>query len=299
MKKYIKSVTIPMKDFLMILLGVALLAIGVAWFLAPLGLVTGGISGIAILVEKISSGFMEKGLPIWLTNAVLNIPLFVVSIRQRGFGFAKKSLYAVVLFSSGLALTEFIPNPLDVGGDLLLASIFGGIFVGLGVGLVLRAGGTTGGTDMLAAIFKFKSPNLPIDKVMLAVDSCIVISGLVVFGVINVMYAVLSVVVTAKMVGLVLEGGSSAKAAFIISDHHEAISDSIMGKMDRGSTGLKATGMYSKRNKEMLFVVTSPKQLPQLRQIVMDIDPMAFVTIADVREVLGHGFVEDYDPLKL
>lgn len=296
---YIKRLAIPIKDFFMILLGVILLALGITWFLSPLGLVTGGLSGIAIIVQKMSAAFIGGGIPIWLTNAVLNVPLFAVSIKQRGFGFAKKSLYAVVLLSFALGVVATLPNPLSVGNDLLLAGFFGGVFLGTGVGLVLKTGATTGGTDMFAAIFKFKSPNLPIEKVMLAIDGCIIISGLFVFGVTNAMYAILSVLVTMKMVSLVLEGGHSAKAAFIVSDCQEEISAAIMEQIARGTTGLKARGMYSKKDKEMLFVVLSEKQLPQLRQIVMDIDSSAFVTIAEVREVLGSGFIEDYDPLKL
>ncbi|MGL5257051.1 MAG: YitT family protein [Proteocatella sp.] len=290
---------ITSSEFAMIILGSLLLALGITWFLSPLGLVTGGISGIAILVQEVTSPFIANGVPIWFTNAVLNIPLFVISIRQRGFAFAKKSLYAVVALSFALWLTEMIPNPMDVGEDLLLASLFGGVLVGAGVGLVLKAGGTTGGTDMLAAIFKFKRPNLPIENVMLAIDATIIMSGMFVFGPINVMYAIISVLVTTKLVSVVLEGGHSAKAVFIVSQKSNEIAELVMSDIGRGATGIKAKGMYLKKESEMLFVVLSQKELPELREIVLGIDAKAFVTIAEVREVLGQGFIENYDPHKL
>lgn len=290
---------ITSSEFIMIILGSVLLALGITWFLSPLGLVTGGVSGVAILVQEITSPLIENGVPIWFTNAVLNIPLFVISIRQRGFGFAKKSLYAVVALSVALWLTEMIPNPMDVGDDLLLAGLFGGVLVGAGVGLVLKAGGTTGGTDMLAAIFKFKRPNLPIENLMLAIDATIIMSGMFVFGPINVMYAIISVLVTTKLVSIVLEGGHSAKAVFIVSEKSNEIAELVMNDIGRGATGIKAKGMYLKKESEMLFVVLSQKELPELREIVLGIDAKAFVTIAEVREVLGQGFIENYDPHKL
>lgn len=290
---------ITSSEFIMIILGSVLLALGITWFLSPLGLVTGGVSGVAILVQEISSPLIANGVPIWFTNAVLNIPLFVISIRQRGFGFAKKSLYAVVALSFALWLAEMIPNPMDVGDDLLLAGLFGGVLVGAGVGLVLKAGGTTGGTDMLAAIFKFKRPNLPIENLMLAIDATIIISGMFVFGPINVMYAIISVLVTTKLVSIVLEGGHSAKAVFIVSEKSNEIAELVMNDIGRGATGIKAKGMYLKKESEMLFVVLSQKELPELREIVLGIDAKAFVTIAEVREVLGQGFIENYDPHKL
>lgn len=288
---------IKKQEFFMILLGVTILALGITWFLSPLGLVTGGLSGLAIVVQEMSSNVIQGGIPLYITTFILNIPLFLISVKQRGVGFAKKSMYAVVLLSVALWYTAIIPNPFQVGGDLLLAGIFGGVLVGVGVGLVLKTGATTGGTDMLAASMKFKFKNLPISKLMLFIDGAIIVSGFFIFGSINAMYAILSVLVTTKIISSVLEGGHAAKAAFIISDKPVEIANEIMEKLPRGSTGLKAKGMYSEKEKEMLFVVLSQKQLPELREIIKGIDPNAFITIADVREVLGEGFLEDYDSL--
>lgn len=287
------------KEFFLIWLGTTILAMGITWFLSPLGLVTGGISGVGIIIEETSNKLIGYGIPLWFTNLALNIPLFAISIKQRGFDFAKRSLWAVGLLSLALWYTEFIPNIFAIGNDLLLAGVFGGAFLGLGIGLVLRSSGTTGGTDMLASIIKFKFPNFPIAKLMLVIDGMIILGGFFIFGSNKAMYAVISVFITSKVISNVLEGMNYAKAAFIISAKSEEISKEIMEKIPRGATGINAKGMYSKEEKEMLFVVVSQKEITKLREIIKEVDEEAFVTIADVREVLGEGFIQDYNSLAL
>lgn len=288
------KILITKKEFLMILLGVTILALGINWFTSPLGLVTGGISGITIIVKTVSLQLLGFEIPLWVTNFVLNVPLFVISIKQRGFEFAKKSLWSVILLSCALWYTEFIPNIFNVNGDLLLGGVFGGVILGLGVGTVLRAGATTGGTDMLAAIIRFINPKFPIAKVMLGIDSLIILLGLLVFGSNKAMYAIISVYITSKVITNVLEGVNYAKAVFIMSDKNNIIAQEIMEKIPRGVTGIKANGKYTGADKEMLFVVVSQKEITRLRDLIREIDENAFVTIADVREVLGQGFIEDY-----
>lgn len=292
-----KKLFITKKEFLMILLGVTILALGINWFTSPLGLVTGGLSGVTIIVKEVSEKTLGYGIPLWITNFVLNIPLFAISIKQRGFKFAKKSLWSVGLLTCALWYTEFIPNILDVQGDLLLGGVFGGAIIGLGIGIVLRAGATTGGTDMLATIIKFKHSRFPIAKVMLCIDALIILAGMLIFGSMKAMYAIIAVFITSKVITWVLEGLNYAKAAFIMSEKNEEIAHAIMNKIPRGVTGIKAKGMYTKADKDMLFVVVSQKEITRLRDMVREIDANAFVTIADVREVLGQGFIEEYDTL--
>ena len=294
-----KKLLLARQEFMYILIGTALLALGINWFTAPIGLVTGGISGVAIIVQEVSTETIGFAIPLWLTNIVLNIPLFVISIKQRGFEFAKKSLWAVNMLSFALWYTEFIPKVFHAGDDLLLTSVFGGALLGLGIGTVLKSGATTGGTDMLASIIKFKRPTFPIAKLMLGIDALIILSGFFIFGSTKAMYAIISVFITSKVITNVLEGLNYAKAAFIISDKSEELAKMIMEKIPRGSTGLKAKGMYSKEDREMLFVVVSQKEITRLRDLIRAIDPNAFVTIADVREVLGEGFIQDYNSLTL
>lgn len=292
-----KRLLISKKEFLTILLGVTILSIGINWFTSPLNLVTGGLSGVTIIVKNLSETYLGFEIPLWVTNFVLNVPLFVISIKQRGAEFAKKSLWAVGLLTLALWYTEFLPVLLNVQGDLLLGGIFGGIIIGLGVGIVLRTGATTGGTDMLATIIRYKHSHLPIAKVMLGIDSMIILAGLLIFGPIKAMYAIISVFISSKVIAAVLEGMNFAKAAFIISDKSEEIAEAITGELNRGATGIKAKGMYTKNDKDMLFVVVSQKEITKLSEMVRKIDQGAFVTITDVREVLGQGFIEDYNTI--
>lgn len=289
-----RKLLLTKREFILILLGTTILALGINWFTSPLGLVTGGLSGVSIIVQELSSKMLGFAIPLWLTNFVLNIPLFAISIKQRGLKFAKKSLWSVILLSCALWYTQFIPNIFVVGDDLLLGSVFGGALLGLGIGTVLKAGATTGGTDMLAAIIRFISPKFPIAKVMLGIDGLIILSGFFVFGSTKAMYAIISVFITSKIITSVLEGVNYAKATFIMSEKNEIIAQEIMNKIPRGVTGLKATGKYTNSDKEMLFVIVSQKEITRLRELIREIDKNAFVAIADVREVLGEGFIEDY-----
>ncbi|MGL4362931.1 MAG: YitT family protein [Cellulosilyticaceae bacterium] len=292
-----KQLYISKKDAYLIILGVSILSLSIVWFLQPSGLVTGGISGLGIVVQEISLRTIAFGIPIWMTTILFNIPLFIISIKQRGFYFAKKSLYAVMFTSFSLWYISYLPNPFASVDDLLLNAIFGGIGVGIGIGIVLRSAATTGGTDMLASIIKYKHPKFPIPQLMLCIDGLIILAGLFMFGPTNAMYAVLSVFVTSKAISTVLEGGRHAKAAFIVSEYSDVIAKAIMEQIPRGSTGLKARGMYSQEEKEMLFTVVSQKEISKLREIIYTIDPNAFVTIADVKEVLGEGFIQEYSQL--
>ena len=292
-----RKLLITKKEFLMILLGTTILALGINWFTSPLGLVVGGLSGVTIIVKEVSTQVLGFAIPLWITNLVLNIPLFIISIKQRGFEFAKKSLWAVGLLTAALWYTEYIPNILEVNDDLLLGGVFGGALLGLGIGIVLRTGATTGGTDMLATIIKFKHDRFPIAKLMLAIDGIIILLGLVIFGSTKAMYAIIAVFIISKVITNVLEGVNYAIAVFIISDKNAEISEAIMHKIPRGVTGIKAKGMYTNQDKEMLFVVVSQKEITRLRELVREIDESAFVTIAEAREVLGKGFIEEYNSL--
>ena len=292
MKKSILS-----NPYLHIVFGAILIAFSINWFLAPNGLVTGGISGIGIILQAVSGQLIGFTIPLWLTNIVLNIPLFAISINQRGFNFAKKSALAVVSVSAILGIVERIPSPFLVGGDLLVCCLFGGALSGLGIGLVLRSSASTGGTDMLASIIRFKHPKFPIAKLMLCIDGLILLTGLFVFGVDKAMYAIITVFVSTRVVNNVLAGLHYAKAVFIMSPKSDQISKEIMEKLPRGVTGLSARGMYTKESKEMLFVVVSQKEINKLRLLIQAIDPQAFVAIAEVREVLGQGFIEDYNAI--
>lgn len=281
------------RDYLFILLGTTVLALGINFFIAPANLVTGGVTGIAIIVEYLSKQSLGFPIPLWMTNLAINIPLFAISIKQRGLSFGKKSLVSSVYLTFALWFTAMIPNPFATENDLLLTAIFGGALVGVGLGLVLRASATTGGTDMLATIIKFKYNKFPISNLIMALDCTIILLGFFTFGARKALYAVICVFVISKVVNSILEGMHFAVAAFIMSDKSEELGEELMKRINRGATGLKAKGMYTKKDKDMLFIVVSKKEIHQLREVVKEIDDKAFITIAEVREVLGEGFIED------
>ncbi|MEG0774153.1 YitT family protein [Clostridium sp.] len=277
------------KKYLLIIIGVTILAMGINVFYSPYQLVTGGVSGFAIIVEYVSKNSIGFEIPLWLTNLVVNIPLFIIGIRIKGRSFAGKALFAAGFLSIALWYTSYIPA---VESDLLIASVFGGALVGLGVGLVLRASASTGGTDLLATIIKHYFKTLQISNIMLGIDSVIITIGLFVFGVEKAMYALISVFIISKVINSVLEGINYSKAVHIISTKSEEVSNALMKELKRGVTGLNGTGMYTGGDKKILFVVCSKNQIVALQKIVTIIDDKAFITITDVREVVGRGFTE-------
>ncbi|MFX0548382.1 YitT family protein [Hathewaya histolytica] len=278
-------------DYILIMIGVSIAAFGVNQFLVPANLVIGGLAGLAIVIEHITKATIGYGVPLWMSNIIINIPLFAISIKQRGLKFGTKSMFAAMYFSIALWYTEFIPRVL-INENLFLSSIYGAISLGAGVGLVLRASATTGGSDMAASIIQYKFESLTIAKIMMFIDSTIILMGAIVFGVERAMYALVSVYVVSKVVSTIVEGVNFAKAVLIISNKSTEISESVASKLKRGSTYIKGRGMYTKVEKDMLFIVVSQKQIVSLRKIVKDIDPKAFITVSDVREALGEGFMK-------
>lgn len=277
-------------DGLIIILGDLLLAVAIIAFLEPQNLVTGGVSGIAIIMEDYT-GRLGYAVPIWLTNLALNIPLFLLGIKAMGRAFLVKTAFATFFLSVALYLVGFIPL---IEMDITLAAVFGGVFSGVGLGLVFRVMATTGGTDLAASLIRKRfMPHISIPRILFVLDSAIILLGLLVFGPVPAMYAVVAVYVTTKVTDTLLEGLSFSKAAFIISDESERIAESVMQKLDRGATGLNGQGMYTRREKNVLLCVVSAKELVRLKEIVHALDTGAFMIVADVREVLGDGFTKN------
>ncbi len=274
-------------DYLRITLGVIFLGFAIGMFFKPNNMVIGGVSGLAIVIEFLT-GKAGFPIPIWLTNLIVNIPLFILGTRARGFKFITKTLYATVLLSVVLYFEAYFP--VIKLNDMLLTAVFGGLLDGVGLGLAFRSSATTGGTDLAASILNKCYPHLPLQKIMFAIDTCVIIFGLCVFGLAHSMYAVIAAFLAVKAIDMVLEGMSYAKAVWIISDHYDQISERIIKVVGRGVTGLNGKGMYTGSAKNVMMCVVSSKQLVTLKSIVQEIDGKAFVIVADVREVLGSGF---------
>lgn len=271
-------------DYLMIVAGSFIMGFAIKNMYDPMNLVTGGVSGAAIIVKSLT------GIPLWATNTVLNIPLFLAAWRLKGWNFIRRTLVATVSLSVSLYV---IPEMPLVEGDLFLSAVFGGIVSGVGTGLVFLYQATTGGTDMLAALMQLKLRHYSIAEIMQFLDGAVVVAGASLFGIRHAFYAILAIYAVCKVSDGILDGMKFAKQAVVISDRSEEIAGQVMDRLERGVTAVDATGMYSGRTRKMLFCVVSRKELVILRDIVKRIDPRAFVIVDDVREVFGEGFIEE------
>jgi len=278
------------RDIFFVLAGTLLMAIAVNMVYDPLGMVTGGVTGIGIVVKHLTQGILPEGIPVWLTNVVCNLPLFLAAIFVLGRRFLGKTLFATVSLTVFLYLLPVTPL---FSEDYLLASVFGGVIAGTGIGLVLAASATTGGTDLLCALIHKKLKHYSVPQLLIVVDGLIVIGGVAVFGINESLYAAIAIFITAKMSDGILEGLKFSKMAYIISDKADEIATEVLQQMDRGVTALKATGMYSGKEKKLLLCVVSKKEIAAVLDIVNQNDKGAFVIISDAREVMGEGFIEN------
>lgn len=286
MKK--KSRTI-IKEYFMITIGTALIAFSVASIYDPSGFVTGGFSGLAIIVKQLTAEVVPGGVPLAVTNLILNIPVFLIAIRLKGWNYIVKTLFGTVMLSFWLGVLPVIPI---AEGDFLLTALYGGIVMGAGIGLVFLSQATTGGTDLIAAIIQHFWRHYSIADIMQVIDAVIVLAGAYLFGIQMVLYAVISIYLVSKISDGIIEGLKFSKAAFIITSKPDEVSQILMDDLSRGVTGLSAKGMYSGQKKNMLFCVVSRKEIVRLKELTLSLDPDAFVIVTDVREVLGEGFIE-------
>lgn len=286
MKK--KSRTI-IKEYFMITIGTALIAFSVASIYDPSGFVTGGFSGLAIIVKQLTAEVVPGGVPLAVTNLILNIPVFLIAIRLKGWNYIVKTLFGTLMLSFWLGVLPVIPI---AEGDFLLTALYGGIVMGAGIGLVFLSQATTGGTDLIAAIIQHFWRHYSIADIMQVIDAVIVLAGAYLFGIQMVLYAVISIYLVSKISDGIIEGLKFSKAAFIITSKPDEVSRILMDDLSRGVTGLSAKGMYSGQKKNMLFCVVSRKEIVRLKELTLSLDPDAFVIVTDVREVLGEGFIE-------
>lgn len=276
-------------DYILLIVGTGFLAASIQCVFDPIGLVTGGFTGIAIIVKALTENLISGGVPLWLTNLALNVPVFLIAYRVKGKRFIGRTLAGTFLLSAWLYV---IPSMDITQGDYILAAVFGGVLSGAGMGLILLAKATTGGTDMVATLIQHYVRHYSIVQILQILDALVVLAGFYVFGIRAALYAMVAIFVTTKVSDALMEGFKFSKAAFIISDKYELVAKHILEDLDRGVTGLKAKGMYSGDDKCMLYCVVSQKEIVRVKEIVAEVDPNAFVIVSDAREVLGEGFLE-------
>ncbi|TEB17695.1 hypothetical protein Psfp_00186 [Pelotomaculum sp. FP] len=265
-------------------LGVLLVALGLDMFLIPNKIAAGGVSGIATILHYL------VGAPVGAAILALNIPLFAMGIYRLGLRFGFRSLYGTITLSLAVdLLAPALPVPTN---DILLASLFGGVLTGLGMGLVFRHRGTTGGTDLAAAVLRTYT-GVNIGQLLFLVDGAVVLAAGVAFRSAELaMYALITIFITAWLIDVVQEGISYAKAFLIISERPDEIAEAILAGLDRGATAWPAQGVYTGARREVLLSVVDRAEVTRLKEIVHGVDPRAFVILADVHEVLGEGFKE-------
>lgn len=277
------------KDIVFIATGVLFMSLSLNIFFEPNNIDVGGASGLAVVIKYSSELIFGFGIPLWITNIVLNIPLFIISFKVLGIGFIKKTIFATILFSIALMATE---NIYKFSGDIVLVCVFGSVLMGAGIGLILSVGATTGGSDLAASVIYKKAKRFSVAKIMLFIDVIIIAAGLFLFGAEKTLYAVISVYIISKIVDAVIEGFSFAKAAYIISDKWPEISSCLSKELERGATLLSGKGAYTLNEKNVLLCVVSKKEIASLKEIVANIDKKAFIIVSDIAEVLGEGFGE-------
>ena len=279
----IKQKDIPkqtIKAYLLMLVGTALAALSFDLFFLPNSIAPGGLTGVATLLNHLT------GVRVGMTTIALNVPLFLIGYRAVGGGFAFRSLVAMLSLS---LLIDLIPQ-MPLTNDMLLASIYGGVLMGLGLGLVLRAGATTGGTVLSAKIIHTRWPIVSVGGVLFSLDCLVVVAAGVVIDTQAALYAMVAILLCAKVTDLVLQGWNTAKQLLIISDQAEAIAGRVTSDMNRGATLLSATGAYSGEPRGMMLCVVSNTEVARLKEIVAELDPRAFVTVSNVHEAMGEGF---------
>ena len=284
------------KDYLWIILGSVITAAAINIFLVPYKIAPGGVTGIATVIHYLSN---EK-YPVGTIMLVLNIPLFIFGMKYIGGRFTIRTLFSTIFLSAVIDLSQpftdifsaqFALERLSASPDYLLYSIFGGFFMGLGLGFVFKSGATTGGTDLAARIMHHFVPGLTMGKTLLLIDSAVIIFAAVSFNsFLLALYALLSLYISSKIIDIILEGVNFAKAVYIISDFPDEIAQGIMKELDRGITALNGTGMYTGKDKRVLYCIIHRGQLQVLKTIVKKFDPTAFIILSDVTEVLGEGF---------
>ena len=277
-----------LRDGLLIVVGSLVFAIGVDCFEIPYGLAAGGVTGLATVFSAMAEGFGVY-LPVGLQTIVMNALLLLLVVRSGDRDYIVRTVAGII--ACGVFTDALVPFLPVVGGegDLLLCALWGGVIVGVGLGLVFRTGGNTGGTDIIAQLISRRLA-LPVGVAVIIVDGVIIAFSATVFSVEQALYAAVAMFISGKVIDVVVDGPRSARAAYIISEEHDRIANEILYTLNRGCTELQARGVWSGNSRPVLLCVLGRSEAVRLKQIVAACDPEAIVIISEVHEVFGEGF---------
>lgn len=269
-------------EIFLILLGTMLMSISTSLFLLPNQLSSGGFSGIATITYYLFN--WKVGTVILL----LNIPFFIIAFIRIGKELVFKSILGTVFLSFFI---DFFDKYKALTTDRVLACIYGGILIGVGTSLILKATASTGGSDLVSYIIRSFKPNLSTSNLIVIFDTIIVTLNVICFRELEIgLYSAISIYLMGKVIDIIFEGVGFSKMVFIISEEYEKISKEIGKEVFRGTTGIYSKGMYTNEEKMMLMCVASRREIIEVRQIANKIDPKSFIVITNVREVYGKGF---------
>ena len=269
---------------LTILLGAAIYAFGLTYFVVPHHLFEGGATGITLIT------FYLFKIPVSLMNLLINIPLFILAWKIFGAKSLYSSLLGTLALSAWLAFFERIPLHIDLQGDLLITALIAGILLGIGLGIIFNAGGTTGGTDILARILN-KYTHISMGKLLFILDFCILMLILLIFKDLRlVSYTLLFYFIVSRVIDLIGEGGYAGKGFMIITKRPDHLAKAINDDLGRGVTFISGQGYYSKENLKIIYCIVGRNEIVKMKEMIHRIDPQAFITITEAHEILGEGF---------
>ena len=274
-----------------ITLGAVIYALAFDWFVAPNQIAMGGVTGLAQIVNA-----LVPVLPVGVLSILVNVPLFLAGWRLLGGRLLVSSLYAMAVSSLAIDVIAWMHTfpPMDP----ILATLYGGAGMGVGLGLVFSQGATTGGTDIIGKLLKLKFPWLPIGKLVMIPDMVVVILAAVVFGTVNAaLYGLIQMYLLSKVMDMILYGWDTSRVAYIITDRWEETVQGLLD-MNRGVTLLQGKGAYTGAEKQVLLVAFRQREIVPIKRMLREIDPKAFFIVCDAHEVLGEGFTH-YDPTGL
>ncbi|MFD2445839.1 YitT family protein [Bacillus sp. CGMCC 1.16607] len=275
------------KNFFFILLGAAIFSFGLVHFNMQNNLAEGGFTGITLLLY-----FLFKWDPSY-TNLILNIPLFIIGWKFLGRNAFIYTIIGTVGVSIFLWIFQRYSIHMPLKEDLTLAALFAGVFIGIGLGIIFRFGGTTGGVDIIARL-AHKYAGWGMGKTMFMFDAVVITLSLIFYLTYKeAMYTLVAVFVGARVIDFIQEGAYSARGAMIISDQNDLIANKIMQEMERGVTVLKGYGYFTKSEREVLYCVVGKNEIVRLKGVITSVDPHAFVSVSEVHDVLGEGFTLD------
>lgn len=278
---------VRLRDLALIVAGSAIFAVGVDCFEVPNGLAAGGITGLATVFYALAEA-VGVYLPVGMQTIVMNVFLLLLVIKSGNRGYIVRTVIGII--ACGVFTDAFVPFlPVLGNSDLLLCALWGGVITGIGLGLVFRTGGNTGGTDIISQLLA-KKLSIPVGTAMIVVDGLVIALSAPVFSVENALYAAIAMYICGKVIDAVIDGPRSERAAYIISERHAEIANAIMYDLNRGCTELQARGVWSGNDRPVLFCVLGRNQVPLLKQVVAEEDPEAIVFISEVHEAFGEGF---------